>query len=200
MMRNGKVLKLQWFQGFSPFYGKKKNHAAYQRISLGYTPGYTPKRLYGVYDLAEIIQINILIISQHFGACVADQFHFILIRGNNLFHERRECMAAGMRRIFVEFIYDRVFDADRLQGRVKNRITKAIIQKCAAFIIAEQRARRTPGSKAAYDRLNLRADRDDAVFTGCRFRAAGKRFVFGIIAIEIQSQKLGRAEAEIAQI
>ena len=57
--------------------------------------------LHGVCNAPERLNIHILIVAEHLGGCVANQFKLVFVRGWDIFHERGEGVAAAVRRVFV---------------------------------------------------------------------------------------------------
>lgn len=57
--------------------------------------------LHGVCNAPERINIHILIVAEHLGGCVANQFKLVFVRGWDTFHQRSKSVAAAVRRVFV---------------------------------------------------------------------------------------------------
>ena len=80
---------------------------------MGGNKGVT-RKLYRICDFSEVCQVDILIIAQHFRTCMTDQFELVLVRRLNVFHQRREGMAARMGGILVPLVLNRIINADGL--------------------------------------------------------------------------------------
>lgn len=157
--------------------------------------------LHGVCNAPERLNIHILIVAEHLGGCVANQFKLVFVRGWDIFHERGEGVAAAVRRVFVAlyavFCLGWVIYAGRCQSAIERRSVGPQGHLCS-ICTAEHRAGVPASCEPVNNGLDLRGDGNSLISSGIGLGAADECILLPIIIAYIQLRQFGRPEAEIA--
>lgn len=152
-------------------------------------------------NAAHTLNINVLVVPQHFGGGVTDQGQFVFVCALYVLHHGCKSVAGAVGGVLAAAysVHFRqwVCNAASFQNVVEP-LAVILNGHTAAVGVAEHRAGNLVGGEPVNDWLDFRADGNDPVFTGFGLCTALEGALLAVIIGNVQGKQLGGAETKMA--